>query len=166
MKTLKVFLAITMIAFSLQTNAQSSVTVIRRPPRESKIIVHAGVRYHYHGGVYYKPYGRQYVVVRPPVGLRVTILPAGYTRVTLGGLPYFYVGGVYYVQRAPGAYEVAEPPIELVTNNNPSQLSALPEGTQSVYIAGKKYYKINDTYYEKSVSENGNESYVVVGKVD
>lgn len=166
MKTLQVLLVMTLIAFSMYTNAQSSVTVIRRPPRESKIVVHSGVRYHYHGGVYYKPYGGQYVVVRPPVGLRVNVLPVGYTSITLGRVPYFYVGGVYYVQRAPRSYEVVEPPKELSINNNPSQLSALPEGTQSVYIAGKKYYKINDTYYEKSVSENGNESYVVVGKVD
>lgn len=166
MKMLKVFLAMTMICCSLYATAQSSVTVIRRPPRKSQIVIHGGVRYHYYGGVYYKPYGREYVVVRPPVGLRVTILPVGYTSVTIGRVPYFYAGGVYYVQRSPGRYEVVEPPKELTVNSNPSQLSALPEGTQSVYIAGKKYYKINDTYYEKSVSENGSESYVVVGKVE
>ena len=165
MKMLKVFAAMTMMALSLHANAQSSVTVIRRPPRESKIVVHAGVRYHYYGDVYYKPYGRGYVVVRPPVGLRVTILPVGYTSVTIGRVPYFYAGGVYYVQRSPGRYEVVEPPRELAVNST-SQLSALPEGAQSVYIAGRKYYKINDTYYEKSVSENGSESYVVVGKVE
>ncbi|PSL18790.1 DUF6515 family protein [Dyadobacter jiangsuensis] len=166
MKTLNRLLVMTMMALSLHANAQSSVTVIRRPPRESKIVVHAGVRYHYYGGVYYKPYGRQYVVVRPPVGLRVTVLPVGYASVTIGRMPYFYAGGVYYVQYSPGRYEVVEPPKELAVNSNPSQLSALPEGAQSVYIAGRKYYKINDTYYEKSVSENGGESYVVVGKVE
>ncbi|MGG7662064.1 DUF6515 family protein [Dyadobacter sp. BHUBP1] len=165
MKTLKGLLVMTMMTLSLHANAQSSVTMIRRPPRESKIVVHAGVRYHYHSGVYYKPYGRGYVVVRPPVGLRVAVLPVGYASVTIGRMPYFYAGGVYYVQYSPGLYEVVEPPKELAVNST-SQLSSLPEGAQSVYIAGRKYYKINDTYYEKSVSENGSESYVVVGKVE
>lgn len=166
MKTHKGLLVMIMMALSLHANAQSSVTVIRRPPRESKIVVHADVRYYYHGGVYYKPYGRGYVAVRPPVGLRVTILPVGYTSITIGRMPYFYAGGVYYVQHSPGRYEVVGPPKELAVNSSPSQLSTLPEGAQSVYIAGRKYYKINDTYYEKSVSENGSESYVVVGKVE
>lgn len=161
--------AFIMLALTFNSCAQTSVTVIRRPPAASRVVVYSGVRYHYHAGVYYKPYGNKYVVVRPPVGLFVSVLPVGYTTVTFGNVPYFVAGGVYYVRRSPNQYEVVEAP-QKIENQHSNELSAsnvssLPPGTQQVIINDKRYYKVNDTYYEKLISENGAESFVIVGNV-
>lgn len=157
MKTLKAFAIVTILFSSLSACSQSRVTVVRHLPRDSRIVVHSGVRYSYHGGLYYRPYGTQYVVVRPPVGLVIGVLPVGYTRVVIGKVSYFYSGGVYYLQKAPGKYVVVEPTPSAAV----SVLAVLPATAQTVHISGKTYFKVNNTYYEKCDSEG----YVAVGNV-
>lgn len=93
----------------------------------------------------------------PPVGLRVRVLPVGYTHVVIGGRAYFYFGGVYYIQQYPNTYEVVEAPKE-------AYLITLPVGTETITINGKRYYKTDNKYYEKLISENGTERYVLVGE--
>jgi hypothetical protein len=70
-----------------------------------------GGRYFYHSGVWFRPSGPGYVVVRPPVGIAVAVLPDGYTTVWARGVPYYYANDVYYVQ-GPGGYMVSEAPPE------------------------------------------------------
>lgn len=168
MKKMMVISAFMLFALTLNSFAQTSVTFVRRPPAASRVVVYSGEKYHYHAGVYYKPYGNKYVVVRPPVGLYVSILPVGFTTVTFGHVPYFYAGGIYYVRRSPNQYEVVEAPQKVDaphSNTLSAGIATLPQGTQPVTINNKKYYKVNDTYYEKSVSENGVESFIIVGEV-
>lgn len=57
--------------------------------------------------------GGPVVVVRPPIGLVVPVLPAWRTVVVVGGLSYLLSGGVYYRERGEGGYEVVPPPPEL-----------------------------------------------------
>jgi len=66
-------------------------------------------RYFFHGGVWFQPGPRGYVVVRPPIGVVVPVLPPAYTTVWATGVPYYYANDVYYVQ-SPGGYAVAAPP--------------------------------------------------------
>ncbi len=68
-----------------------------------------GGNYWFHGGVWYRPYGRSYIVAAPPRGILVPILPPSYATVWLGGAPYYYANGVYYAS-APGGYTVVDPP--------------------------------------------------------
>ena len=70
-----------------------------------------GRRFFYHSGVWYEPGPGGYVVVRPPPGIIVPVLPPAYTTVWIGGAPYYYANDVYYAQ-APGGYAVAQPPAE------------------------------------------------------
>ena len=70
-----------------------------------------GAHYYYHGGVWYAPGRAGFVVVRPPVGIIVPVLPPAYTTVYVGGAPYYYADDVYYTQ-APGGYAVAQPPAD------------------------------------------------------
>jgi len=55
----------------------------------------------------------RHVYVRPVIGARVRVLPAGYVRVYFGGQPYFHYLGTYYrycpVERV---YVVVEKPQE------------------------------------------------------
>jgi hypothetical protein len=53
----------------------------------------------YFSGVWYLPSGSNFVVVRPPIGIVVPILPPFYTTIWLHGTAYYYANDVYYVWR-------------------------------------------------------------------
>lgn len=66
-------------------------------------------RLFFQAGVWYQPRGRAFVVVRPPLGVRLPVLPPAYATVWFAGVPYYYANETYYVS-APGGYAVADPP--------------------------------------------------------
>ena len=82
---------------------------IQRLPSGYRTIAYGKSRYYFHDGVWYRPFGRGFVVDVPPFGLVVPFLPLYYTTLLVGGLPYYYANDVYYTQTA-GGYMVAEPP--------------------------------------------------------
>ena len=70
-----------------------------------------GQTYFFHGGVWYEPRGPRFVVVRPPVGLFIDVLPPFYTTLWFGGIPYYYADDVYYLWRPElNGYVVVNPP--------------------------------------------------------
>lgn len=70
-----------------------------------------GDRYYFHGGVWYRPWGPRYLVVRPPLGIGIEVLPPFYTTVWFGGIPYYYADDTYYLwEPARREYVVTEPP--------------------------------------------------------
>ena len=82
------------------------------PPRAVAFDRPAG-RYYYSGGVWYAPHGPHYVVVAAPVGVFVPMLPAFYTTLWFGGVPYYYANDTYYQwSQGQGAYEVVPPPAD------------------------------------------------------
>lgn len=85
-------------------------SAVRALPQGSRGVVWGGVNYHYHGGVWYGPGPRGYVVVQPPFGIVIADLPVFATVVTLAGIGYFYADGVYYRDHVGGGYEVVPPP--------------------------------------------------------
>jgi hypothetical protein len=66
-------------------------------------------RYEYCNGVWYRPMGRKYLVVAPPVGLNVPFLPPFHSTFWIKGAPYYYANEVYYTQ-SPVGYVVVKPP--------------------------------------------------------
>lgn len=152
-----------------------NVTVVRTVPRGAGVVVHGGVSYRHVNGVYYRPYGTGFRIVTPPVGIHVNVLPAGFVSLTIAGHPYFCAGGVYYMQTQPNVYIVVQKPAETVvvapgqTDGavivQSTMVASLPQGTTLVSINNRRYYKVNDTYYEKVTSENGEVGYRVVSKM-
>ena len=70
-----------------------------------------GSPYYYHGGSWYRPYGPRYVVVAPPFGIGISVLPPYYSTVWFGGSPYYYADDTYYTYRPERReYVVTEPP--------------------------------------------------------
>ena len=69
---------------------------VQRPPRHAMAIGYRSQRYYTHGGVWYRHRGASFMVVAPPVGIVVPVLPPYYQTVWLGGYPYYYVNEVYY----------------------------------------------------------------------
>jgi hypothetical protein len=78
-------------------------------PRGALSVTFGGGNYFFHGGVWFRPYGRSYVVVTPPFGVFLPILPSDYVTLWAGGVPYYYADGVYY-NTAPGQGYVVVPP--------------------------------------------------------
>jgi hypothetical protein len=79
-----------------------------------------GGRFFYSGGVWYAPYGPRFVVVAPPIGVFVPVLPPFYTTVWFGGVPYYYANDSYYIwSQAQSGYEVVDPPPGAVDPNAP-----------------------------------------------
>jgi len=86
-------------------------TVRRVLPDGYRPYYHGGSRYYFHGGIWFAPSGLGFAVVRPPVGLVISVLPAYYTTVWIGGFPYYYADDVYYRWRpADNGYVVVDPP--------------------------------------------------------
>lgn len=74
-------------------------------------------------------------------GHAVSRLPAGHRTVWVGGVRYFYYGGVFY-RPAPTGFVVVAAPIGAV-------VVSVPPGYTSVWIGGVQYFLYNDVYYRK-----------------
>lgn len=83
--------------------------VVSLPPRAHHTI-YGGSRFWFHQGIWYAPYGASYIVVRPPAGVFVSLLPAGYRIVPYGSQVYYYAYDVFYVSSGNGYRVVAPPP--------------------------------------------------------
>lgn len=69
-----------------------------------------GGNYFFHGGVWFRPHAGRFVVVVPPIGVVVPLLPPAYATLWIGGAPYYYANGVYYAVAPGQGYAVVAPP--------------------------------------------------------
>ena len=99
-------------------------------------------RYYFSGGIWYAPRGPGFVVVSPPPGLVVSVLPPYYSTVWFGGVPYYYADNVYYAwQPDQNGYAVVEPPenadATFAAAGHPGQrFDDLPQGWSEQGAAG------------------------------
>jgi len=85
--------------------------VVSALPRAHYDVVHGGRHFYYSGGIWYAPRGPRWVVIAPPFGAYVPVLPPFYTTLWVGRVPYYYADDAYYVYRGPDiGYEVVAPP--------------------------------------------------------
>ncbi len=105
--------------------------VVATVPHEA-VIVHSGpTRYWFHAGVWYRPQHGHYIVVGPPVGVFVPVLPAFYTTLAFGGFTYYYANDTYYAWREPQhQYEVVAPPENVET----AQVTGNGGGSDKMFI--------------------------------
>jgi hypothetical protein len=89
---------------------RSGHVITTLPPRYHRIPYHNS-NYYYNGGIWYRPDGPRFVVVAPPIGIVVPILPAFYSTIWISGIPYYYANDAYYVWRPDlNGYMVTTPP--------------------------------------------------------
>lgn len=131
-------------------------TIRNRVPTGAKQMNFRGETFHWHNGVYYHPNGKRFVVVRPPVGLRIGVLPIDCFMLTMGAVPYYYYYGTFYTT-VNNEYEVVDPPIGALVEE-------LPSDCEEVTIDDKVYYKVDDTYYRAVVDKRNKIMFEVVGK--
>ena len=85
--------------------------VVSRPPADRVVVVRGRDHYYYSSGVWYRPRGPRFVVVGPPLGVFVPVLPHFYTTFWFGGIPYYYANDTYYVWRGRDrGYETVDRP--------------------------------------------------------
>jgi hypothetical protein len=77
--------------------------------------------------VWFERVGPNYVVVRPPPGILVPVLPPASTTVWVAGTPYYYANDIYYAA-APGGYMVANPPMAADAGPPPGAPLGAPSG--------------------------------------
>jgi len=109
--------------------------VVNTLPSGHMVIEHPTGRYYFHAGVWFRPRGATWIVVAPPFGIVIPLLPPGYSTVYWRGIPYYYADDVYY-ERADSGYRVVEaPPANEVTLEESATLVAAPPVTVSVPAA-------------------------------
>jgi hypothetical protein len=79
-------------------------------PGGSLRIGFGGGHFYFHGGVWFRPFGGQFRVVLPPIGIVLPLLPPAYATLWIGGAPYYYANGVYYLAAPGQGYAVVAPP--------------------------------------------------------
>lgn len=114
-------------------------------PSGFEVFPYRGDRYYFYGGVWYRPHGPRFVVVTPPIGLAITTLPPYYSTIWVGGVPYYYADGVYYVYRSlQRAYIVTDPPAESKTLTLPQEVNeqfVYPKSGQSEHQQSTDRYE-------------------------
>jgi hypothetical protein len=97
-------------------------------PRNYTPVRYNNVDYYTHRGMFYQNTPRGYVVVRPPVGLRIATLPFGFARVILNGGIFYRYNDIYYQAVAGGGYIVVNtPPGIIVTTPPPVVVQQQPD---------------------------------------
>lgn len=80
-------------------------------PATPRAFTYRGTRYLVREGQWFEQRGADYVAVAAPAGVMVKDLPAGYAMRWIGGAPYFYADGLYFVWRQPQrSYEIMQLP--------------------------------------------------------
>lgn len=104
-------------------------------PRGHAAVVYRGVNYYHYGGVWYRGSGARFMIVGPPIGLVIPVLPPYYATVWVGAVPYYYANQTYYMQ-AQGGFAVVEPPPQIVESQPPAttMLAQAPPAGDNLFI--------------------------------
>jgi len=105
-------------------------------PRGSTSLAFRGDRYFFRAGVWYHPEGGRFVVIAPPIGIVVPLLPPAYVTVYANGAPYYYANGTYYSALPGQGYAVVVPPPGAEVGDGAPQAAGGPQpsdGPQSPY---------------------------------
>lgn len=131
---------------------------ISSTPKKSVVIKHAGAKYHFYSGVYYKHVGNKYKVVKAPIGLRIKKLPSERIVLKVRGKKYVYYYGTFYAQTtSSNEYIVVEPPLG-------ARVNALPDGYKEVKRNGVMYCEFEGVLYSE-VSSTGDKIWYEVIEV-
>ena len=126
-------------------------------PRCAVHVEHGGARYYFHGGVWYRPVGSRFVVIAPPFGIVIPILPIDYVTLQIGGRPYFYANGAYYVTTPGVGYTVVEPPpnADQAQGVPPPPLASMPSTPPPPYMSDPAAAPITYPRNGQSAAQNG-----------
>jgi hypothetical protein len=119
---------------------------VRALPSSRVAVTFRGAPFYFQAGVWYRPSGPGFVVVRPPIGIVVPVLPPSYTMVWVGTAPYYYANDVFYEQTSDG-YSVVAPPAGYVEQGDAPVQAAAPAAAPPGGSAVWYYCESSKTYY-------------------
>ncbi len=126
--------------------------VIRTMPKVAMTLTLGGLLFYYSDGIYYRHLDSGFVVIVPPIGLIVPVLPPGYTVFQLRGRTYYYYADVYYVwDIGHRAYRVVEVPEAYETYQPGDIVDTLPDGAYTVTLDGVQYYRYDGVYFMQAI---------------
>jgi hypothetical protein len=126
--------------------------VVNVLPATPAVYWRSGVNFYFSSGVWYRPQGSSFVVIAPPIGLIVPLLPDVYETRVIGSTTYFYSGETYY-RAVPEGYVVSKAPGTVVTSTDASsdKVFYYPRNGQSAAQQDEDRYQC----YEWAVEQTG-----------
>ena len=119
--------------------------VVRTLPEARYAVRWNNATYYFHEGIWYRPERTHFIVVAPPIGAFVPVLPPFHTMIWVRGEPWYYANNAYYVWRpAERAYVVVSPPDDeaMVSTTAPDgDVYAYPKDGQSPEQAASDRYE-------------------------
>lgn len=94
------------------------------------------------------------MVIAPPFGIFIDMLPYGYSLFYIQTHPYYYFNGTYFDYRE-NNYYVVSPPVGAI-------VESLPNGYTTIVIDGETYYEADGAQYKPVLQENGEIWYEVI----
>ena len=132
--------------------------VVKVAPKGAAVVNPGVARYHYYGGIFYKPYAGSFIVVRPPKCARVKVLPKNRMIIKMGDKNYFYYYGTFYCNdRLNDDYVITDPPKGAIVD-------AIPGGYEIKIIDDVEYIVWEDTWFKQVELEDGEIGYKVVSE--
>jgi hypothetical protein len=89
---------------------------VRELPRGYTRVHNGPFDYYYWEGMFYRLIAKDYVVVYPPVGVVVPVIPQGCQPVVVDGIAYYNINGITYMA-TPNGYQVVPQPKTIVIKN-------------------------------------------------
>lgn len=122
------------------------------------VVRYSGADYYFKKGVFYSydHVHSHYVVTRPPLGVRVNVIPQSRI-IYLNDVNYYYYYGVFY-RKVFNEYEVVLPPVGAI-------VESIPDGYEQLMVNGNTYYIVDGVQY-KAVVYHGEIWYEVVKIMD
>lgn len=121
-------------------------------PKAAISVTLGGLLFYYSDGIYYSRHNSGFIVILPPIGLLVPVLPVGYVSFYLHGLTYYYYADVYYVWDIHHrAYRVVDVPQSDEAYQPGTIIDTLPDGAYTVTIDGVQYYRYGGVYFMQSI---------------
>lgn len=124
---------------------------IRTIPKVAISVSLGSLLFYYTDGIYYRHHSNGFMVILPPIGLLVPVLPLGHLSFHAYGGTYYYYADVYYVWDIHHrAYRVVEVP-ETRSYQPGTIVDTLPDGAYAVTIDGVQYYRYGEVYFLQSI---------------
>ncbi len=122
---------------------------VSKLPSKSVTLQFKGASYYRDNSKYYKQVGTKFVVTVPPIGLRVSIIPALHTRFIYNNITYYCAEGVVYQATSDDQFEVVQPEIGMIVPELPTV------NVREVNIDGTIYFEFEGVLYKQIPTESG-----------
>lgn len=135
--------------------------VVKVLPRSFHVVRWHGTPYRYYQGIFYRPHGASFVVVAPPIGIHVALLPVGHVVIHVGTRPFFVYNDVWYVWDADtDDYVVVERPEDVSESKG---VVAYPAKDQDADQQARDRYEchawaVNESGFDPSLGRAGSDA--------